>query len=1036
VNLPSFSVKHSVFGNMLTILVLVGGTMLALSIRRETFPEVELDMVSVTTIYPNASPEEVEDLVTIPIEDKIRDVEDVEEFTSVSAEGRSIIIVKIDPDARYKDRVLADVQHQVDLVNDLPEEAEDPVVKSVTTRRRVLAVSVSGNVPEKTLRDYADYLKTRLQEIEGVGEVTITGWRDEEFWVEVDPERARRMELSLLGIARVLRQRNVTLPGGKIPQGTREIILRSAGRFHTPDDVSRVVIRSDPDGHYVRLSDLAGVRRAFEENSAYARADGLPTLMVNVTKRRSGDTLHIADAVRSLVADESVRLPKGVRIKIVDDISYYVRRRLKVLGSNGLFGMILVLGTLLVFLNARVAVITALGIPFSLLVVILLMAVSGVTVNLVTMFGLIIVLGMLVDDSIIVGENIFRYMEEGLEPRAAAVKGTTEVMFPVISTVLTTLAAFGPLALIPDIIGKFIRWMPLVIAMALCASLFEALVILPCHAADFVRPLPEEVRRRNARRLGQRIMRAIDARYTTAIRTILRLRYLFLAVVLLAFLAMLILGRARLRIDLFPSNFIDVFTVRITTPRGTSLDGTEKAAARIEKHILALPTNELQNAITVIGAHLDGRPAAESGEMATHYATITTFLTPQNKRARKTQAIINQLRRECAGIKGIDHLEFASIKPGPPVGAAVDIKVRGRDYAVLQSIASNICDFLKKQPGVYDVRDNYEAGKDEIHVKINETEAARLGVNMSDIARTVYAAFQGLEATSIYEGKNEIKIRVKLARPWRDRLSSLENLVVPNYAGRLIPLTKVARLERMRGRPNLHHHDGDRIIEVTASIDERLTSSASVSMAVMKEFRGIPKQHPGYSLISAGEWKETRKLLRSIVRSLLIAMLLIYAILVVQFDSFLQPLVVMGSIPLGAIGVIIALILHHQPLSLMALFGMVGLTGVVVNDAIVLVSFINDLRRNRGVLDREAIVAAGRRRVRPILLTTITTVAGLLPVIYGIGGYEPFVAPAAIALAYGLIFATILTLFVIPSVYMVALDVRAIPRRIRSWWRR
>jgi len=1034
-NLAEFSVRHSVFGNMLTLFVLIGGLLMVIFLQRETFPDIDLDMVVVTTRYPNASPEEVENLVTNPLEDKIREVEDIEEFTSSSVEGISVIVVKIDPEARYKERAINEVQRKVDQVSDLPEEAEDPEVEAVQAQGPIIRVAVAGPVSEKTLRDYGDYLKDRFEQILGVSSVAKQGWRDQEFWVEVDLDRIAALEVALTDVARALAVQNVNRPGGKVDLGSRELVLRSIGEFDDEESIRRVVVRSNTDGNHVTVGDIATVTRTYEDDVVFTKVNGERAVVLGVKKKESGDTIDIADAVKALVTQEQARAPEGVRLSILDDESFYVKRRLNVLSSNGLAGMALVTATLLLFMNWRVALIVAIGIPFSFLAALMVMSFFGITINLITMFGLIIVLGMLVDDSIIVGENIYRHLEMGKDPQVAAVEGTAEVMAPVISTVLTTIAAFLPLVFAPDLIGQVLRWFPIVVSIALLSSLFEALFIMPCHVSDFVGKLRVQGEGRGAR--SHPVMGRMMSAYERAIRAVLKGRYLFLILTAVVFAGMVLFAVKKMRVDIFPADLIDIFLVRVTTPQGTTLERTETILGDVEQRLAHLPEDELQDIVSYVGAHLDLEGSYKA--QGSSYASSVVYLTPQNSRARKTVTILDEMRERCRGIPDVDTIEFEMIEPGPPTGKPLEVRVRGPEYTNLLTIAGEIVTFLRGQEGVYDIQDDYEPGKDELHVSVDEAHAARLGLNMEAIAQTIWTAFQGLEATSIREGNDEVVIRVMLQEPYRDDLDTLENLMVPNQTGRLIPLGTVATFERRQGLPAVFHYDGDRVITVSAFFGEN-ASSVAVNRALEQTFRDLPGRYPGYDLVRGGEWKETRKLLIFMYQAFGIAVLLIFVILAIEFDSLLQPIVVLAAIPLGLIGVVLALMLHHQPISMMAMMGMVGLAGVVVNDAIVLVAFINDKRRKLGMAMEEAIAQAGQKRLRPIFLTSVTTIVGLVPVIYGWGGYEPFVAPAAIVLAYGLLFATVLTLFVIPCIYYVSADlkrgaiwlVRHRPRRRRG----
>ncbi|NQU38463.1 MAG: efflux RND transporter permease subunit [Lentisphaerae bacterium] len=1027
-HLSEFSVRNSVFGNMLTVVVLVLGLATALTIRREFFPKIDFDIVVVSTPYPNASASEVENHVTMRLEDELRGVSDVEEYTSRSVEHASVIAITIDPDAENKDRVINDIARKIDRVDDLPDEAEDPVLILVTSQNAAIHVLVSGSAGEASVRELADRLKSRFETVDGVSMVERHGWRDPEIWVEVDAEALIEQQLSLQQVIQALARQNLNSPGGTIPAGSREIVLRTIGQFHTAAEIEEVVVRSNPDGKRICVRDIATVRDAYADDMVRLRANGSRGIVLTVEKKDSGDTIDIADAVMAMVEEERPTLAEGLDLAVVDMESYLIKRRLNVLLSNGLVGLVLVLLSLPLLLNIRIALVTALGIPFAFLSAILVMAWMGISINMMTMFGIILVVGMLVDDAIIIAENIFRHLELGLSPREAAIKGSGEVMWPVTATILTTIAAFAPLLFLPDIMGKFLRWIPLVVIITLLASLFEAIVILPCHIADLARPVQKE---KHAKGRSARLSVWLQDRYGRLLQRVLRHRLLFVSLLALSIVGCGLLAKQYLRVELFPADLIDLFQVNVSMPQGTSLDATEAMVAKIEGLLKDdLSAEELSNMISHVGQISDPQGANVLSD--SRYGMVYAYLTPANTRERSAQSMIASLRLLTADLPGVERVEFEMVKPGPPVGKPVDVKVFGRDHAVLDEIAERIKAFLPSV-GALDVYDDYEPGKDELRVEVDKAEAARLGLDVATISQTVYAAFRGAEATVIRDSRDETKVRVKLAEPYRNQLASLRSLQIPNQQGRLIDLSRVAHLVEGKGVTGIYHTDGERVVSVYGEVDTSDSSitAASIAAAVGREFGELHKEYPGYRIDYGGEFEETRKTMTSMIRAMAIALLMIYAILVIQFRSALQPFTVLISIPFGLIGVVLALILHGKPLSMMAMLGMVGMAGVVVNDAIVLVSFINDLRKG-GMPVKEAIMEGACKRVRPILLTSVTTVLGLAPVIYGIGGYEPFVAPAAIVLAYGLVFSTFLTLLVVPCMYSMGADMKLWMARLRS----
>jgi multidrug efflux pump subunit AcrB len=1018
VNLSQFSVNNRIFGNMITIAVFAAGLFVAFTITRELFPKTEMDIVVISTIYRNASPDEVENHITIPLEEEVRSVDGVDDFISTSSEGISSIVITLDPDEDLnKERVINDISRKVDRLR-LPDDVEKPDIMIISGGDEVIHITVSGNVSEERIRDVASDIKARIEAIPGVSKVDKVGWRDPETWIEVDPNKLIDNELSLEQVAGKVAAQNINMPGGKMQSHDKDTILRTVGEFANLDDVRRVVVRSNPDGQLLTIDDIATVRSTYSDDATTFRANGSRAIKLDVRKKLGGDTLTISDAVTDLV--HVIRKDiTDVDIGIMDFESFVMRRRLKVLVGNGLMGLILVLCALPLVLNFRMALVTALGIPFAFMGTLIVMSAVGMTINMLTMFGMILVIGMLVDDAIIVSENIYRHIENGKSPYQASIDGAKEVMWPVTATILTTIAAFFPMMFLPGILGKFLKWIPVVVIITLAMSLFEALIILPCHVSEFVKAHDKG----KSGSGGGRFWAMMHTRYARLIRMVLHHRTIFLVAVFALFISTMFIAKKKMYVDQFPADLIEIFSVNITTPQGTTKDATESLVTQIEQIATDnLEEHELQNVLAFVGMLTDMDGA--SSTVGSRYATVFVYLTPQASRKRTAQEVIDDLRPLCSKVDGLETIRFVKVQGGPPVGRAIDIKIVGKDFDTLEVISEKMQASLSKYPGVTNIKDDHDLGKDELRIIVDHAEAARLGVDVRSVARTVYSAFEGVVATSLRKAEDEIRVRVKLAEPYRDQVEHLRTLRVLNRQGRLVEVSKVAALKQTRAVSSIFHYKGERAISVTADVENKKKNGKLIGLInteLWDEYSTIGQSYPGCRIARTGEWEENQKMKTAMLKAVAAALLMIYTILAIQFKSFAHPLTVLMSIPFGMIGVIIALILHGKPISLMAMMGMVGMCGVVVNDAIVLVSFINDLRK-AGVPPHDAIIQAAETRLRPIILTSVTTVMGLAPVIYGIGGYEPFVAPAAIVLAYGLVFATFLTLLVVPCFYSLGVD--------------
>jgi multidrug efflux pump subunit AcrB len=1022
--IAEFSVKHSLFVNLVSALLIIAGLISAVQLRREAFPEVSFDTVMVSTAYRGGSPEEVERLVTTPLEKELKEVDNIEEISSSSHEGISTISLEIDPDTKDKDKVINDIQKAVDRVVDFPEgvDKRPQVIEIDSSQIPVIKVALSGKLTEFDLRELADNLRERLEDINGVAAVRRSGWRDEEFWVEVDLNKMKDYHISIQEVMQALQARNVTIPAGKLKSEGKEFILKTQGEFTTKEEIEDTIIRANDLGNWLKVKDVATVRHAFQEELVINKALGTRAITLTVVKKHSGDTITIVNNVNKIIAEFKNGSPQELKISSFYDLSYYVKRRLNVLKNNGIIAFIFVVISLLFFLHPTVALFTALGIPIAMLTTLWVMNLTGMSINLITMFGLIVVLGMVVDDGIIISENVYRYVEDGMPPKEAAIKGTTEVIAPVLATVVTSIAAFSPLLFTKGLIGKFIRNIPLVVIIALSASLLEAFIILPSHLADFLKASKkgEKIKAKKESAWFKKLVRL----YTKILNRALNNRYKVTGGIVAAFICAVIIARFFMPFVLFSSRGVEQFMVRAETEPGISLEKMNELMLPVEDFISKAPPEYLDTFETQIGEMTEERGFDPYAQQGSNFAQITVYLTPAQQRHKTAKDIIEELRPGLAKIKGFKKLYFREFKEGPPVGKSVELYIRGEDFSAINEIVAKIKDYLSKLKGVYDIADSYDLGNQELRIIVDQEKATRAYLSVGQIASSVRNAFEGGQATTIKRSKaeEEIKVLVKLPKEQRDNFEIFDKLLIPNSYGNLVPLKSVARVSQYQGLRAISHLEGKRLIAVTAEVDNKNITSAKANQLLQKEFKNIPSQYPGYNLKFGGETEERTKSVLSLVSAFWIAFLLIFLILATQFNSLIQPFVVMLTIPFGMIGVIIALLLHGEPFSFFSILGIVGLTGVVVNDSIVLVDFINKLRKN-GVSRRDSIMEAGKLRLRPVILTTVTTVVGLSTVAYGIGGADPFLQPMALAIAWGLFFATGLTLIVMPCVYAIIDDV-------------
>ncbi|HSV43306.1 MAG TPA: efflux RND transporter permease subunit, partial [Candidatus Bathyarchaeia archaeon] len=669
----------------------------------------------------------------------------------------------------------------------------------------VFEISLGGNIPEAQLREHAENLEDILLDVSGVASITRYGWRDPEFWVEVDPEKLAEFHVSMEEMMRALASRNITLPGGLIRTKELEYSIRTTGEFDTAPEIEEVVIRANDAGNSIRVKDVAKVRASFEDASTIVETNGNPTLTMIVVKTGEADIIHLVDRVKKALAQFQQGLSDDVEITITNDMSYYVKRRLNVLTSNGMIGLFLVILVLFVFLDPIPALTTAFGIPFALFATFGIMSLFGISVNLISMLGLIIVLGMLVDDGIVVSENVYRYVEQGLSPKEAAIRGTNEVIAPVLGTILTTVAAFAPLLFMTDIMGKFIRQIPIAVIIALCASLLESFVTLPSHLSDLIH-IHHKTARQKKKGPHQWFIRFQDF-YARMLNTCLEHRYKFLMLFLIGAGVIFVVASQTMRYIGFKDDGIEQFFIKAEAPEGTSLYRTKELAEGLDQVVASLPKEDLDAYRTYVGAIEEDAMFDPNAKAASNLVTVTVFLTPAQGRVHGVREIAADIREKVKGVQGFDKISVDLPQAGPPTGKAIEVGVKGENFERLMEIAGQVLDFLKTVPGVSDLNTTYHAGKKQLRVIVDQDKAKQYNLDVQRIASAVRYAFDGGLATTVKRKKadKEIDVLVRFEEDKRRDIGAFENILIENGSGNLVPLRSVARVEEVTGLYSIQH---------------------------------------------------------------------------------------------------------------------------------------------------------------------------------------------------------------------------------------
>lgn len=998
--LIKFFIDRSLIVNLFTVFILIVGSYFLVTLQKEMFEPVDFDVILVNTSYPGTSAEDVEKLVTVSLEREIRNVEGIKKINALSAEGSSIIYVEVEPDAELDD-VYEDVKNAVDSVEDLPDDAKLPKVTSLNNRAQpIIQVALTG-VEYNRLRVVSKRLRDELELSPGVAKADFGGYEIDEIRIEVDPDKINEYEITLSEVSNAISETNLNLSAGKITPDSGDISIRTLSEFANLEDIRQVVIRSNATGQRVLVRDVAKVVRGPNKEAMLMRSDGKEAIFLRVKAKENADILHTTDGVKEVVENFfKLEEYQGVKYSFSDDLSFYVRLRLNVLKDNGLLGMGLVLICLMFFLNPTTSIITSLGAPLAFMVSFISMEMMGISLNLISMFALILVLGMLVDDSIIVAEHFYQKLEKGMDPKKAAYQAAIETIKPVSFTIITTILAFGALFFMGGIMGKFLWPVPAVVIICLIASWLECFFILPSHLADFCR-IKEG---KQAKPWYDRV----KVVYRASLKQFLKIPWL----VILGFGAIFIgtiFMASKMRFELFPGDDVRIVFVQVKGPVGTSIDKTAEKLTKLDEIVLKeLKTNEKESVRTTVGMIV----GEHGNKRGSHYGSMILYLTDPQMRERTTDQIVTSLKDKMSPVLGAYNLVIRKVQGGPPSGKPIEVDLKSNNLEELKIASKQIKALIQKQKGVTSTEIDFEEGKKQIVIEVNKAEAKRLGLSTRQIALEFRRAFAGDPVTEIREADEDVEIKVLLDDEARATKKSLEKLFVLNAEGHRISLSRVVNFKNQPGAFIIRRKDGKRIISVSGSIDKNLTSPLKLVRDTKDEAEKIVSQFSGMSLAFGGENERTKESLTSLFVSFGIAIFTIYIVLVLMFNSLAQPVVIMSAIPLGLIGVVLAFNVFGKDLGFMALMGVVGLVGVVVNDSIVLVNFINQTCQEIDDL-KTAVLEASVSRLRPVLLTTFTTVAGLLPVAHAKGG-DVFIKPMALSFAWGLLFATVVTLIFIP----------------------
>ncbi|TAG10559.1 MAG: efflux RND transporter permease subunit [Verrucomicrobia bacterium] len=1052
--------RNHVAGNFLMLAVMLAGFATWFTLKKEIFPDLAIDMVLVRVVYPNATPEEVERGVCVPIEESIADLQGIKKVRSTSSQNVGSVVVEVETGYNVRE-VMNDVKSRVDAIDTFPEEAEMPIVEEIVIKNPVMSLTLTADTDEATRRKLAEQVRDELLTYSlgppttvgeffakmfrgepSISQVELAGTRPYEISIELSEDRLTELKLKLSDVAAAVRGNTLDLPSGSIRTQRGEVILRAMGKRYQAAELASIPITTLPDGSVVRLGDVAKLIDGFEEVDINTRFDGEEALVINIFRVGNEDTLTLAAMVKKYIAESKGKLPEGVTLSIWNDQSSYLLGRLELLQRNAIVGLLLVLLVLTLFLRPSLALLVALGIPLSFAGGIWLMPFFGISVNMISLFAFILVLGIVVDDAIVTGENVYTRIQRGEHPSVAAWKGTSEVSTVVVFGVLTTMVAFTPMLGLSGVSGKIWPNIPLVVIPTLAFSLLQSKFVLPSHLA-LLSPTDHSkkvnILFRMQRKISGSLEVFVEKIYQPALNFALHWRYVTATIfIAILFLSVSFVGNGLIKFKFFPDVEGDILSAKLELAQGVPFEENQRAIQQIEAAAVQLgekfKTRDGKSIIKHILSSAGTQPfqtgvAAGGVPVASHIGEVTIELAKAASRDVTSETLVAEWRRMTGGIPGIVELSFqAETAAG---GNAIDVNLTGPNLELLEEATLFAKDGLANFAGVIDIADSNRTGKDELRIERLTAAGKAMGFRLEDIALQVRDAFYGNEVQRLQRGRDEVKVMVRFPEADRRTLTSFEEMMVRTSSGAEVPLKQVAELTWGRGPAVIERTDRQRSIKITADVEPGTNSNEVVAKFTAQKLDRIAENFPSVRYAFEGEQKDQNDSVREIGIGFMASLIVMYVLIAIPLKSYYQPIIIMSVIPFGLVGAIFGHWLLGYNLSIMSMCGLVALAGVVVNDSLVMVDYVNR-HKNDSTSLRQAAIDAGGRRFRAILLTSLTTFIGIMPLVLETDVQGKFLAPMAVSLAFGILFATVITLFLVPCIYLILEDPKIFFAKMRE----
>ncbi len=1014
---------HPVVANLVMLAFIIGGGLFMSTMKQEVFPDFATDSVSINVIYNGADPEEIERSIVLVIEDALSGIEGIDEIKSSAKEGYATVIADAlgDTDVYL---LAQDIQTEIDRITTFPEEAEEPKVNVLASKRITLSLVLYGDATDTVLHQLAEDFRDQLLQADNITQIELDGIRPLEINIEIPQNTLRRYQLSFDDIAQRLRQNSIDLPGGNIKTESGEVLIQMLARKETAQDFAKVPIITSASGTEVLLSDIANINDGYEDTDYSAEYNGYPAVMLQVYRVGNQRPLDIAETVKRYIADSKQTLPIGIYADIRYDSSVSYKERVDLLLRNSALGLLLVFLTLALFLEIRLAFWVMTGIPIAFLGSFLLLPSLGVSLNMISLFAFIIALGIVVDDAIIIGENVYHYRQEGYSSVDAAIKGAQDMATPVTFSILTNIATFMPLFFMPGMMGKIFVMIPSVVILVFLLSLAESLFILPHHLASIKNTAHDKGFKKwlhdKQQKFSHSFRHWVNFRYGGVLDVTLKYRYLTIATafaLLIVTLSFALSGR--MGMSLFPKTESDYSRATVTLPYGTPVEQTQAAVEHIVTAAKASIKGVKQGEQLIRGIFI------ETGKEGSHKAVIKTYLAPIEIRENimSTGEFTEKWRHATGEIIGIDSLMFESDFGGPGAGAALTVELTHPNITILEQASIELTDSLNDFPKAHDIHNGMSLGKRQLNFSLLP-EGESLGLTALSVAQQVRNAFYGTEVLRQQRGRNEIKVMLRLPENERVSMENMMDFLVWTNQGITVPLHEVVNIESGYSFTEINRRNTRRNVQITANVTPKSQAGEIINALKADILPNLRKKYPALEYSFQGSQAETADSIGSLKLSFIFAVLAIYAMLAIPFKSYTLPLIVIVSIPFGIIGAIFGHLIMGYSLSILSLLGIIALSGIVVNDSLVLINQAVTLEETTELSHKEIIKSAGIQRFRPIILTTLTTFLGLAPMILETSRQARILIPMAISIGFGILFATFITLVLLPSLYLVIHDIK------------